>query len=266
VDAEPAPGLGVVLKVATKNLDCWFDRSQVLRGIDMEAPAGSVTALMGPSGSGKSTLIRCINRLNDLVPGFRVRGSVKVDGREVESEDVDPACHRRQVGMLFQRPNVFPMSIVDNILYGLRLQGRVGRKAGLAIVESTLRAVGLWSEVHKRLERSGLALSGGQQQRLCLARALAVDPDVLLMDEPTSALDPKSTKLLEKLIRELVPKRTVIIVTHNMQQARRVSDHAVFLMADDDGVGELIEQGPSATLFAHAADPRTTEFVEGLVG
>jgi phosphate transport system ATP-binding protein len=254
------------LKVETRQFSAWFGTAQVLRDINLAAPAQAVTALMGPSGSGKSTLIRCINRLNDEVPGFRSVGSILVDGQEVTSPSVNPATLRRQVGMLFQRPNVFPMSIAENILYGLRLCGHIDRGEGMAIVERTLREVGLWSEVSRRLDQSALSLSGGQQQRLCLARALAVDPDVILMDEPTSALDPRSTALLERLIRRLVPERTIIIVTHNMQQARRVSDFAAFLMADDDGVGELIEQGPAAQLFSQPRDQRTADFVQGTLG
>jgi phosphate transport system ATP-binding protein len=254
------------LKVETRHLDAWFGAAQVLREINLAAPAHAVTALMGPSGSGKSTLIRCINRLNDEVPGFRAAGLILVDGAESTSPSVNPATLRRRVGMLFQRPNVFPMSIAENILYGLRLCGRVDRGDGTAIVERALREVGLWAEVCRRLDQSALSLSGGQQQRLCLARALAVDPDVILMDEPTSALDPKSTGLLEALIRRLVPERTIVIVTHNMQQARRVSDFAAFLMADDDGVGELIEHGPAAQLFSQPQDPRTADFVEGALG
>ena len=260
----PANGNG--LKVETREVDVSFGTMRVLREVSLRAPAGEVTALMGPSGSGKSTLIRCINRLNDTVPGFRSRGAILVDGLEVTTTQANPALLRRQVGMLFQRPNVFPMSVAENILYGLKLCGRLVRDEGRRIVESTLRQVGLWSEVQKRLDRSALQLSGGQQQRLCLARALAVDPDVILMDEPTSALDPKSTTLLEKLIRQLVPERTVLIVTHNMQQARRVSDVAAFLMADDEGVGELVEQGPASEVFSSPRDPRTADFVEGVVG
>jgi phosphate transport system ATP-binding protein len=254
------------LKVETRRLGAGFGTSRVLRDIDLRAPSGAVTALMGPSGSGKSTLIRCINRLNDTVPGFRMDGAILVEGREVTSTKENPATLRRQVGMLFQRPNVFPMSISENILYGQKLCGRVVREDGRHIVEKALREVGLWSEVSRRLDQSGLQLSGGQQQRLCLARALAVEPDVILMDEPTSALDPRSTTVLERLIRELVPERTVLIVTHNMQQARRVSDVAAFLIADDEGVGELVEQGPAAEIFSAPKDPRTVDFVEGAVG
>ncbi len=254
------------LKVETLGLHVWFGTPLVLREVALRAPAGAVTALMGPSGSGKSTLIRCINRLNDTVPGFRMSGTIVIDREEATSPKENVATLRRQVGMLFQRPNVFPMSIADNILYGMRLCGRVEKKEGKRIVESTLKEVGLWKEVSKRLDTSGLQLSGGQQQRLCLARALAVDPDVLLMDEPTSALDPRSTRVLEELIRTLVPQRTVLIVTHNMQQARRVSDVAAFLMADDDGVGELVEQGPASVIFASPTDPRTAAFIEGDVG
>jgi phosphate transport system ATP-binding protein len=260
------PETAVALKVETRELDVWFGTTQVLRSIDLRGPAGEVTALMGPSGSGKSTLIRCINRLNDTVPGFRMRGAILVDGHDVTRESVNPATLRRRVGMLFQRPNVFPMSIAENILYGLKLCGRVVHEEGAEIVERTLREVGLWNEVCRRLDQSALQLSGGQQQRLCLARALAVEPDVILMDEPTSALDPRSTTLLEKLIRQLVPERTVLIVTHNVQQARRVSDVAAFLIAGDDGVGELVEQGPAAEIFTAPRDRRTADFIEGVLG
>ena len=244
-----------------KGLDLYYGPTQALKQVNIEIPERRITALIGPSGCGKSTFLRTIDRMNDLVPGVRVEGEMLYRGENVYAPGVDVTWLRRKIGMVFQKANPFPMSIYDNIAYGPRIHG-VRKKAELdALVEKSLRGAALWDEVKDRLKKSALGLSGGQQQRLCIARALAVQPDVLLMDESTSALDPGSTMRIEDLMTELKKEYTVVIVTHNMQQAARISDHCAFFL-----LGELVEFGPTQTLFTHPADKRTEDYITGRFG
>ena len=251
------------------DLSVWFGDHQVLDGIDLAFPERSVTAMIGPSGCGKSTLIRCLNRMHELVPGARVRGAVRLRGRELYSADADPVAIRRSVGMVFQRPNPFPTkSIAENVLSGPRFNRiKLSRARRDELVEEALRGAGLWNEVKHRLDASAGGLSGGQQQRLCIARALAVEPDVLLMDEPCSALDPQSTYRIEDLIDELKLRLTIVIVTHNMQQAARVSDFTAFVtIENEDEPGRLVECGPTRQLFTSPQHERTEAYVTGRFG
>ncbi|BAD39731.1 phosphate ABC transporter ATP-binding protein [Symbiobacterium thermophilum IAM 14863] len=242
-------------------MDLYYGSYRALRSISLEIPANRVTALIGPSGCGKSSFLRCLNRMNDLIPGARVEGTITLDGADIYAPGVDVVALRRRVGMVFQRPNPFPMSIYDNVAYGPRIHGE-RRKAVLdEIVEQSLRGAALWDEVKDRLHRSALGLSGGQQQRLCIARSLAVKPEVLLMDEPASALDPISTAKIEELIRELRAQYSIVIVTHNMQQAARISDYTAFFLS-----GELIEHGPTGTIFTNPKDQRTEDYITGRFG
>ncbi len=244
-----------------KDLDLYYGQTQALKKVNIQIPERRITALIGPSGCGKSTFLRTIDRMNDLVAGVRVEGEMLYRGENVYAPGVDVTWLRRKIGMVFQKANPFPMSIYDNIAYGPRIHG-VRKKAELdALVESSLRGAALWDEVKDRLKKSALGLSGGQQQRLCIARALAVHPDVLLMDESTSALDPGSTMRIEELMTELKKEYTVVIVTHNMQQAARISDHCAFFL-----LGELVEYGPTETLFSHPADKRTEDYITGRFG
>jgi len=245
-------------------LDFWYGTKQALRGISMQIPVNRVTALIGPSGCGKSTMLRCLNRMNDLIPGVRIEGSVRYHGHEIYAKDIDPVEVRRRIGMVFQKPNPFPKSIFENVAFGARVNGFKGDMQER--VETSLRQAALWGEVNDDLKKSGLALSGGQQQRLCIARALAVQPDVILMDEPCSALDPIATLKIEDLIRDLAKDLTIIIVTHNMQQAARVSDYTAFMLAGEQGVGELIEYGPTRELFTNPRDQRTEGYITGRFG
>ncbi len=253
----------------TDNLSVWFGTHQVLDGIDLAFPERSVTAMIGPSGCGKSTLIRCLNRMHELVPGARVRGGVRLRGKELYSADADPVAIRRSVGMVFQRPNPFPTkSIAENVLAGPRFN-RVKLSGGRRdeLVEQALEGAGLWNEVKNRLGAPAGGLSGGQQQRLCIARALAVEPDVLLMDEPCSALDPQSTYRIEDLIDELKLRLTIVIVTHNMQQAARVSDFTAFVTIENEGEpGRLVECAPTRQLFTSPQHERTEAYVTGRFG
>ena len=253
----------------TDNLSVWFGTHQVLHGIDLAFPERSVTAMIGPSGCGKSTLIRCLNRMHELVPGARVRGGVRLRGKELYSADADPVAIRRSVGMVFQRPNPFPTkSIAENVLAGPRFN-RVKLSGGRRdeLVEEALEGAGLWNEVKNRLGAPAGGLSGGQQQRLCIARALAVEPDVLLMDEPCSALDPQSTYRIEDLIDELKLRLTIVIVTHNMQQAARVSDFTAFVTIENEGEpGRLVECAPTRQLFTSPQHERTEAYVTGRFG
>lgn len=242
-----------------ERLSLWYGDNQALHDINLSLPAGKVTALIGPSGCGKSTLLRCLNRMNDRIEGCRVEGTIRLGDESVSKVDVYTL--RRRVGMVFQRPNPFPLSIYDNVAYGLRMQAHHTHSELDKAVESALRSVGLWDEVSDGLDRSGLALSGGQAQRLCIARALAVNPDVLLMDEPTSALDPISTALVEELVTRIARQHTVVIVTHNMQQAARVSEQCAFFY-----MGELVESAPTAQLFAAPKDTRTEDYLTGRFG
>jgi phosphate transport system ATP-binding protein len=246
-----------------RNLSSWFGENQVLRDIRMEIAKNSVTSVMGPSGCGKSTFIRCLNRMHDMTPGFRMSGEILLDGVNVYSERVDPVYLRRRVGMVFQQPNPFPrMSVFENVAVGLRLNGRsVSRTEIAEAVEKSLRMAALWDEVKDHLSRPGMSLSGGQQQRLCIARALAVQPEVLLMDEPCSALDPVSTAKIEELIEDLSDKYTIAVVTHNMQQAARISDNVAFFL-----MGELIEMDKSGKIFTNPADKRTEQYITGRFG
>ena len=246
------------------DLSFWYGQKQALGGITMKMPVKRVTALIGPSGCGKSTLLRCLNRMNDLIPGIRITGSVGYHGQSIYSKDIDPVEVRRRIGMVFQKPNPFPKSIFDNVAFGARVNGYKGDINDL--VETSLRQAALWNEVSDDLKKSGLALSGGQQQRLCIARALAVQPDVILMDEPASSLDPIATLKIEDLIRELVKDFTIIIVTHNMQQAARVSDYTAFMLADEKGIGTVIEYGPTNELFTNPKDRRTEDYITGRFG
>ncbi|GMV40708.1 MAG: phosphate import ATP-binding protein PstB [Myxococcales bacterium] len=249
-------------KIAVTGLDAWFGQAQVLKGITASLPANRVTAVIGPSGCGKSTFIRCINRMHELSPIARVAGRVELDGQEIYGPDVDPVLLRRRVGMVFQKPNPFPsMSIRDNVLAGLKLTGRLSRDTAGEIAERALRQAALWDEVRDRLDKPGGGLSGGQQQRLCIARALAVDPEVLLMDEPCSALDPIATARIEDLIHTLQDDYTIVIVTHNMQQAARVSDFTAFFL-----MGELVEHDRTDKLFTSPSDTRTEEYITGKFG
>ena len=247
--------------ITTNDLCLWYGKTQALRDINISVPEGSITALIGPSGCGKSTFLKTLNRMNDLVPDVRITGSVKYRGKDIFAPGTDVNELRRQIGMVFQKPNPFPMSIYDNIAYGPRTHG-IRSKAKLdEIVETSLKNAAIWDEVKDRLKKSALGLSGGQQQRLCIARALAVDPDVLLMDEPTSALDPISTTRIEELAMELKSKYTIIIVTHNMQQALRISNETAFFL-----LGELVEYDDTEKIFSKPQDKRTEDYITGRFG
>ena len=243
--------------ISIDGLHLWYGAVQALRGITMAIPAGQVTALIGPSGCGKSTLLKCLNRMNDLVEGCRVEGTVRLMGEDVY-RDLEPTQLRRRVGMVFQKPSPFPMSIYDNVAFGPRTHGRPGRGELEEIVERSLRQAALWDEVKDRLRKGAGGLSGGQQQRLCIARALAVGPEVLLMDEPTSALDPISTSRIEELMDQLRRQVTIVLVTHSMQQAVRVSQRTAFFLA-----GELVEYADTGRLFTMPRDPRTERYITG---
>ncbi|MBU6279873.1 MAG: phosphate ABC transporter ATP-binding protein [Actinomycetales bacterium] len=250
----------------TEDVSVWFGQRKVLEGVSIAFPRKSVTALIGPSGCGKSTFIRVLNRLHELIPGAALAGSVRYEGRDIYDRDVDPVHVRLKIGMVFQKPNPFPsMTIRGNVLSGLKLSGM--KRAGHdEIVEQTLMAAGLWNEVKDRLDAAAGDLSGGQQQRLVIARALAVQPHVLLMDEPCSALDPASTLKIEETIRALSKDITIIIVTHNMQQAVRVSDNTAFFLAAENEPGRVIEQGPTTQIFGSPKDQRTLDYVNGRFG
>lgn len=244
-----------------KNLDLFYADKQALDKINLAIPKGQVTAFIGPSGCGKSTLLSCLNRMNDLVDNCRVEGEVLLNNQNIYQKSVDVAALRRRIGMVFQRPNPFPKSIYENVVYGLRLQGMNDRRELDEVVEQSLRNAALWDEVKDRLHESALGLSGGQQQRLVIARAIAIEPEILLLDEPTSALDPISTLTIEELITELKTKYTVVIVTHSMQQAARVSDQTAFLY-----MGQLIEHGDTDTLFTMPSHKKTEDYITGRYG
>jgi len=261
-----AAPLSAPLKMSVHNLHCYYSDFLAVRNVSLEIPEGQITAIIGPSGCGKSTVLRSINRMNDLIPGFRSTGSIMLDGEDLLGPQSDAIAMRRRVGMLFQRPNPFPASIFDNVAYGLRIAGGVPRKQLTEIVEQSLERAALLDEVKDRMDRSALGLSGGQQQRLCLARALAVDPEVILMDEPCSALDPIATLRIEDLMRELAGQVTQVIVTHNMQQAARVSDATAFMLMGEGRAGELVEISPTVELFRNPRDRRTEDYITGRFG
>lgn len=248
-------------KISTKKLNLYYGANHALKDVDMDITANAITAFIGPSGCGKSTFLKTLNRMNDLVDGVKIDGEVTLDGENIYDEKVDTTLLRKKVGMVFQQPNPFPMSIYDNIAYGPRIHG-IKSKARLdEIVEESLKGAAIFDEVKNRLKKSALGLSGGQQQRLCIARALAVQPEVLLMDEPTSALDPISTLKIEDLMEDLKKKYTVVVVTHNMQQAARVSDETAFFL-----VGEVVEKDITSNIFARPKDKRTEDYITGRFG
>ena len=248
-------------KITVENLNLHYGENHALKNVNMEIADHAITSFIGPSGCGKSTFLRCLNRMNDLVDGCRVEGKVILDGEDIYDKRVDTTLLRKKVGMVFQQPNPFPMSIYDNIAYGPRLHGIKNKKELDEIVERSLQGAAIFEEVKDRLHKSALGLSGGQQQRLCIARALAVSPEVLLMDEPTSALDPISTLKIEELMETLKKKYTVVIVTHNMQQAARVSDDTAFFL-----VGEVVEKNATSEIFARPQDKRTEDYITGRFG
>ena len=244
-----------------KTLNLWYGEHHVLHDVSLSVPEKSITALIGPSGCGKSTFLKTLNRMNDLIPGVKITGEVNYKGQNILAPSVDVSALRREIGMVFQKPNPFPMSIYDNVAYGPRTHGVRGKAKLDDIVERSLRGAAIWDEVKDRLKKNALGLSGGQQQRLCIARALAVEPEVLLMDEPTSALDPISTSRIEELALELKERYTIVIVTHNMQQAVRISDQTAFFL-----LGELVECGNTEQLFSQPTDKRTEDYITGRFG
>ena len=248
-------------KISTSDLNLYYGNNHALKNINLDIYEYQITAFIGPSGCGKSTYLKTLNRMNDLVPNVTINGKVLIDGEDIYDPKVDTTLLRKKVGMVFQQPNPFPMSIYDNIAYGPRIHGIKGKAELDAIVEKSLRGAALWDEVKDRLKCSALGLSGGQQQRLCIARALAVEPEILLMDEPTSALDPISTLKIEDLMGELKKNYTVVIVTHNMQQATRIADYTAFFL-----VGEVVEYAPTTDLFSHPREKKTEDYITGRFG
>jgi phosphate transport system ATP-binding protein len=250
----------------SEDVNVWFGERHVLKNVSLEFPSNQVTALIGPSGCGKSTFIRTLNRMHELIPSAGFAGKVLLDGDDIYGEGVDPVKVRLKVGMVFQKPNPFPtMTIKENVLSGLKLSGRKSDNA-VELVETSLRRASIWNEVKDRLNDPAISLSGGQQQRLCIARSLAMDPEVLLMDEPCSALDPGSTRRIEETILELAPQMTIVIVTHNMQQAQRVADQTAFFLAEDGNPGHVVEFGRTEQVFEQPIDPRTNDYVNGHFG
>ena len=247
--------------ITVKDMCLWYGDHQALENISIEIPEKSITALIGPSGCGKSTFLKTLNRMNDLIPGVKITGDIRYGGTDIFSREVDVNNLRKEIGMVFQKPNPFPMSIYDNIAYGPRTHGITNKVQLDEIVERALRDAAIWDEVKDRLKKNALGMSGGQQQRLCIARALAVQPKILLMDEPTSALDPISTSRIEELVMELKEQYTIVMVTHNMQQAVRVSDHTAFFL-----LGELVEFGKTDDIFSQPKDQRTEDYITGRFG
>ena len=247
--------------ISVKDMCLWYGDHQALKNVNIEIPEKSITAFIGPSGCGKSTFLKTLNRMNDLIPGVKITGYIRYEGTDIFSKEVDVNNLRKEIGMVFQKPNPFPMSIYDNIAYGPRTHGITNKVELDEIVERALRDAAIWDEVKDRLKKNALGMSGGQQQRLCIARALAVEPKVLLMDEPTSALDPISTSRIEELVMELKEKYTIVMVTHNMQQAVRVSDHTAFFL-----LGELVEFGKTDEIFSQPKDQRTEDYITGRFG
>jgi phosphate transport system ATP-binding protein len=263
-DAESLDSLPI--KLAIDGFSAFYGKFRALRNITLEIPENKITALIGPSGCGKSTLLRSINRMNDLIHGYRVEGQVLLDGKNIYDPEIDVVDIRQRIGMVFQRPNPFPMSVFDNVAYGPRLYGIQKKSILTEIVEHSLHQAAVWDDVKDKLNQSGLALSGGQQQRLCIARALAVEPSLLLMDEPASALDPISTLKIEALMETLKEQYTIMIVTHNMQQAARVSDFTAFLMIEEDRAGTLVEYGSTEQIFTNPISKQTEDYVTGRFG
>ena len=247
--------------ISVRDLHLYYGENHALKGINMEIHKNSITALIGPSGCGKSTFLKTLNRMNDLVDNVNITGSIKIDNHDIYGPNVDVTALRKKVGMVFQQPNPFPMSIYDNVAYGPRIHGIKDHRKLDKIVEDSLKGAAIYDEVKDRLKKSALSLSGGQQQRLCIARALAIEPEIILMDEPTSALDPISTAKIEDLMEELKKKYTVIIVTHNMQQAVRVADYTAFFL-----LGELVEYGETKQVFSYPKDKRTEDYITGRFG
>lgn len=247
--------------ITAKNLCLWYGSTQALKNINIQIPEKNITALIGPSGCGKSTFLKTLNRMNDLIPGVRITGEVQYQDTDIFAPGLDVSTLRKEIGMVFQKPNPFPMSIYDNVAYGPRTHGITNRVQLDEIVERALRDAAIWDEVKDRLKKNALGMSGGQQQRLCIARALAVQPKILLMDEPTSALDPISTSRIEELVMELKEKYTIVMVTHNMQQAVRVSDYTAFFL-----LGELVEFGKTDDIFSQPQDKRTEDYITGRFG
>jgi phosphate transport system ATP-binding protein len=265
---QPVAPLGPLgdreIAVELKDVSCWYGSFRAVRDINIRVARREVTALIGPSGCGKSTVLRTINRMNDLVSIFRLEGSITLDGQDLYDPGTDPVEVRRRVGMVFQKPNPFPKSIFDNVAFGPRINGFRGNLGEL--VEASLRRAALWDEVKDKLKQSGMSLSGGQQQRLCIARAIATEPDVILMDEPCSSLDPRATLQIEELMADLKIRYTIVIVTHNMQQAARASDRTAFMTMGDDRSGFLVEQGPTIEIFTNPKDRLTEDYVSGRFG
>ena len=254
------------LKMEIRDLSVYYKGFRAIKKINLPIYENRVIALIGPSGCGKSTLLRALNRMNDLIPGAQVEGEVLLDGQNIYAPGQDVVDIRRRVGMVFQRPNPFPMSVYDNVAFGPRLLGLRKKEILDEIVERSLRAAALWSHVKDKLDQSGMALSGGQQQRLCIARAIAMEPEVILMDEPTSALDPMATLTIEDLVQHLKENYTIVIVTHNMQQAARISDFTAFLSMDDDRAGYLVEFGPTVEVFTNPKEKLTEDYITGRFG
>ncbi len=264
--APPMPVSQEDVRLRTEGFSLFYGKFQALRNITVSFQDRAVNAIIGPSGCGKSSLLRSLNRMNDLIPVTRVEGVVALDGQSIYSRTADVVSLRKRVGMVFQRPNPFPMSIRDNIAYGPRQHGARGRSEVDDMVQKSLQRVGLWEELRDKLKQPAQSLSSGQQQRLCIARLLAVEPEVILMDEPCSALDPEATLRVEDLMRELAGRYTIVVVTHNMQQASRASDRAAFLMMAPDGAGELVEFGATSQIFTNPRDKRTEDYITGRFG
>ena len=271
----PAPGLELSATtgrtitiedpvITVRNLNVWYGDALAIREVTIAIPRHQVTAIIGPSGCGKSTFLRSLNRMNELIPSARTQGEVLIEQHNIYDPQVDPVAVRRHVGMVFQKPNPFPKSIYENVAWGLRINGYRGNLD--AAVEEALRSAALWDEVKDKLNESGLSLSGGQQQRLCIARAIAIKPQIILMDEPCSALDPIATLKIEDLMRQLAQNYTIVIVTHNMQQAARVSDYTAFFMMDEERAGMMIEYGPTEQIFTRPQDKRTEDYITGRFG